>query len=330
MVCLVSIFSILSLVIGSGFISGKEIVVYFSRFGLFSFISIFFAFFLYFLFFRFILFKSNKILDKFKKSKILVLFNIIISSVFSGAMLAGIGNVLNFNIYINFVIVFLILLFAFIIFKKGFESFEKINFMLSIFIIFIFSIMLFCKLQNNTIEFSAFPLIFPFYTLLYVALNLSTGSVVIAKVGTKLSLRQKTRVAFWSALVLCLILLIANIVLLQNPQALEHDMPFLMIFGQKAVIIFQILIFFGCLTTFYSLVFSSSFSLRGLCKNEFFIFFISVIFPSILSLLGFGFIINNLYPLVSSLGIIFLIELFFTPLFKRTNKKIHSSSQDTK
>ena len=229
MVCLVSIFSILSLVIGSGFISGKEIVVYFSRFGLFSFISIFFAFFLYFLFFRFILFKSNEILDKFKKSKILVLINIIISSVFSGAMLAGIGNVLNFNIYINFVIVFLILLFAFIIFKKGFESFEKINFMLSIFIIFIFSIMLFCKLQNNTIEFFAFPLIFPFYTLLYVALNLSTGSVVIAKVGTKLSLRQKTRVAFWSALVLCLILLIANIVLLQNPQALEHDMPFLMI-----------------------------------------------------------------------------------------------------
>ena len=127
-----------------------------------------------------------------------------------------------------------------------------------------------------------------------------------------------------------LILLSTNIVLLQNQSSLVQDMPLLSLFSGFQKFLMTIVVFIGCITTLFSLVYTSSFSMRGLCKNEFLIFLVSVLLPLVFSLLGFSFIVLYLYPLASILGGVILIDLFFIPFLKRTDKKIHSSSKNTK
>ena len=63
---LAAIFAILGTVIGSGFISGKEITVFFTRFGLYSFPCIFLAFFIFWALFYIILTRGEKALEKLK------------------------------------------------------------------------------------------------------------------------------------------------------------------------------------------------------------------------------------------------------------------------
>ena len=168
------------------------------------------------------------------------------------------------------------------------------------------------------------------YALLYVVLNTANGAVLISSMGSQLTGKQKTRVAFLSALVLCLILFLINIVLLLNPTVLTAEMPLLELFSGAFKQVLSIAIMIGCLTTLFSLVYSCSSSMRGLCKNEYLIFFVSVGLPFVFSLLGFGFIVSYLYPLASVFGVFLLVDLAFVPLFKRTDKKIHSASEDTK
>ncbi len=327
-----AILSIIGTIIGSGFVSGKEIVVFFSRFGLFSLFGIILAFLLFFFLIKFFLNKSQNVLKNFYIFKYSFFANIFLCLIFSSAMFAGMCNLLkNLNYFICLIIIFFVLILCFLIFKKGIGCFEKINFIFVpiMLIILIFNLFSSFKLginfENN------YPwYISLFYSALYVTLNLSNGSILICKLGNSLNKKQKTRVAFLSALVLFAILFTANIILLQNQSSFVQVMPLLSIFSGIKSILMSIVIFFGCITTLFSLVYTSSFSLRGLCNNEFFIFLISVFFPVVLSLLGFDFIVLYLYPIASILGFGMIFELFFIPFFKRTYKKIHSSSENTK
>ena len=142
---------------------------------------------------------------------------------------------------------------------------------------------------------------------------------MIASLGQGLTNRQKARVGFISALVLMLILMFVNIILLQHPMALSLEMPLLMLFDGYQGLAMKIIIAVGCSTTLFSLIYTSSFLVRGLCNNEFLNFVISIILPSLLSLLGFGFIVTYLYPMASIMGIFVLFDLIF---LKNSDKKI--------
>ena len=160
-----------------------------------------------------------------------------------------------------------------------------------------------------------------FYSLLYVVLNSSNGCVMIASLGESLNKKQKARVSFLSALVLMLILLFVNIILLQHSSCLSQEMPLISLFDGWQKSLMNIIIFIGCSTTLFSLIYTSSFSMRGLCNNEFFVFFISVIVPMLLSLLNFGFIVSYLYPLASVIGLFLLIDLLFLDKYYKKNIK---------
>jgi uncharacterized membrane protein YkvI len=328
--CVMAFLSILGTVIGSGFISGKEIVVFFSRFGVYSFLAIPLAFILFFLLFKLMLGRSCVKMSKFDLQ-----LNLFICVIFSSAMFSGIANLLVFNEKIlNFIVFFAILLISFVIFKKGLGSLNKLNVFLVPFMIGVLAIGLISKLGGARVEMDynfSFRLggMSFVYSLLYVILNTSNAGVLIAKLGQKLSARAKTRVAFVSALVLCLLLLFADIVLLADPSSFEKTMPLLSLFEMPMRLIMTIAVFIGCLTTLFTLIWTSSTSMRGLCKNEFLIFSVSVLLPLILSLLGFDFIVQYLYPISSIIGIYLICDLFFISFFKRTNKKVHSTGKNT-
>ncbi len=317
---------------GSGFISGKEIVVFFSRFGAYSFLGIFLTFFFFAFLFYIILNKGEEALQRLKSSRFSFVINLIICMIFTSAMFAGVNNLLTFDkIYINFIVLILILFVCFIIFKRGLKSLNKLNYFLIPIMLGILIMIVALKLNFSPIKFvSSLGEMSFLYSILYVILNTANSAVLIAEIGKNLNRKQKARVSIISALVLMLILLLVNIVLLQNSSSFVEDMPLISLFSGWQKVMMNIVVFIGCITTLFSLVFVSSSSMRGLCNNEFIIFSISVLMPAMLSLLGFGFIVTYFYPITSILGVFLLYDLFFKSLFKRTNQKIHSSSKDTK
>lgn len=323
------ILTILGTVIGSGFISGKEIVVFFSRFGMWSFFCIFLSFFLFFLLFKLLLNVGEKVAEKLKNNKFYLIANIILCVIFSAAMYGGIINLLNFdNIFIKLLILSIILIFCFIIFKKGLKSLNKFNLFLVPSMMIIFLVLLLPKLKGG-MEFSLekFGGASVFYSVLYCVLNTSNGSVIISSLGQKLSSKQKTRVALISALVLSAMLALVNFVLLSHPASFDYGMPVLSIFSGVGFIIMNIVIFLGCLTTLFSLTYSCASTFRDAKGNEYLNFLISIALPFFVSLLGFSFVVEFLYPLASVLGGFLLSQLLFISFFKRADKKIHAGGK---
>ena len=332
--CFSAFLAIIGTVIGSGFISGKEVVVFFSRFGCYSFPCIVIVFFLFFFLLKFFLFNGENLIKKLEKSKVFFLLNTILCLIFSSAMFAGaIDMASGLGKTFNMVFVLLLLFICALVSRRGMSSLEKLNFILvpimTLVLIIAVVSRLFCggDIQTTSNGLGGMSII---YCILYVILNTSNSCVLLARLGERMTIKQKTRVAFISSLVLCLILTMLNIVLLFSPRVFNEEMPLLELFSGRFRQVLEFAIMIGCLTTLFSLIYSCSTSMRGMCKNECLIYFVSVIMPFILSLLGFGFIVTQLYPLASVMGVFLLADLTFIPFFKWANKKIHSSGKQTK
>ncbi len=239
----------------------------------------------------------------------------------------------GWNMAVSLVFLCILFLLCGFVSKRGISSLNKINFLLVPFMLAVLCVMvgvLFARGGGISLQSPAFGGASVFYAVLYTILNTSNSCLLYAKLGERLSAKQKTRVAFFSALVLAVMLTLVNIVLLKNPAVFGEDMPFMSLFGGTFGCVVAFAVMIGCLTTLFSLVYSCSSSMRGLCKNEFLIFGISVIAPFLLSFVGFGRIVAWLYPVASLVGMGVLLIVLFIPLFKRADKKIHSPRKHTK
>ncbi len=324
---------IVGTVIGSGFLSGKEIVVFFSRFGKASFVCIFLAFLLFWGLFYYFLKFAGDATKRLQKSKYANFLNLIVCLILSAAMFAGIVDLISsLNIILRFIILGIVLLFSIRICLKGVSVLEKLNlFLVPIMVIFMITnlISLFTLKTGGLFKGGFYPYSI-FFCFLYVILNTSNSAVVISSFSKDLNNRQKMQVSFFSALALFAILLFANIVLLQNSFAFSQEMPLLYLMSGTQKVIMSFVMMIGCSTTLFSLVYSISSSLRGVLKSKIFLLLVSVVLPFLLSLIGFGFIVSKLYPLTSVLGIFLLGDLFCMPLFKKAYKCIHSSRKNAK
>ena len=329
---LLASFTIIGTVIGSGFVSGKEIVVFFSRFGIMSIPCIFLASILFFLLFKFMLNYGQEALERIKTSKFAFILNFILCLIFSSAMFAGIINLLTFDKkWMNFLIFFIILMLCLLVYKFGMAGLNKINMifvpiMVIVFLALLISKLSFIKIEDFSAKFICSPII---YSILYVFLNTANSGIIIASLSKDMTKRQKTQVALFSALALFAILFIANIVLNMNKDYFSYAMPLVSLFEDSRHIILTLLVLVGCLTTLITLVFTLSSSMRGKCKNEFIVFFTSIILPLLLSFCGFNIIVEYFYPFASILGIYLLADLFFIPFFKRAYNKVHSAGKQT-
>ena len=329
-----AILVVIGTVIGSGFMSGKEIVVFFSRFGWLSFPCIGLCFFLFFLLFDFFLRHGEEAKERLKNSKFSLIINFFICTILSAAMIAGCINLLSsFHVLIKIAIIGAILIYCVSVIRKGMGSLEKANLALVPVMIIVLIIALSISIKSSSGvfhkagEYSAYSIL---YSILYVLLNTSNSCIVLAKVGSKMTDKQKVRVSFFSALALSLILLFANFVLLQNESVFGQDMPLLSLFKGRGAFIMQMIIMLGCVTTLFSLVLTNAESVRGLCNKTWFLGLVCLIIPLGISLCGFGNIVSLLYPLTSVLGVFLLCDLFMIPFFKRTYAKIHSRRKNAK
>ena len=228
-------------------------------------------------------------------------------------MFAGVKNLLVFeNKTISFLLLSLVFFLCFVVFKSGLGALKKLNLILIpiIMIVLIVASFLLIGMDFN-FEKSSFGGLWGIYGFLYCTLNVANGSFVLVSLGGVLNKKQKARVSFLAALVLAILLFAVNLILLQNPKSFSNDMPMLSLCGGGLGVVMKFVVLIGSLTSLLSLVYTLSSLIRGLCKNEFLIFSISVIFPYAVSMIGFSFIITYLYPMASALGVFMLGELFY-------------------
>lgn len=324
-----TIFVAVGLMFGAGFASGKEIVVYFSRFGKISFLSITLASFLFCLTIYFFLVYGEKILKMFSKSKVFPFLLSFVSLAFSSSMFAGLRNLLSYSsivlqILLEIFIVFLCLFVA----KSGINFLGKLNFALMPILIILFVIVLFSGLgHGDFIDFSSACGLF--YAPLYVSLNIVLGMTVLGVLGKELNKKQSFFVGLFSSLVLFFLLCLCNFVLCLHVDLFEQEMPILsLVEKNKPLFLFEFfVIFVGCLTTLLSLCFTSKTILEQIVKNENLGVYLAVFVPFLLSFVGFSSIISFFYPLCAMIGVFVLLISIFS--FKKTDKKIHSISKDT-
>ena len=293
-------------VLGCGFFSGKEIAVFFTRFGAWSYLGVALSFFLFFFIFRFLLSIGSSVTSKMRTSKALLAINLSICIIFSSAMFGCLQEVTGQAVS-KFVFLMLVVALCALILKKGFSAFDRLNQFLVPLMIFAFLLLL-CFNVDFSIPQTDSALPFPsiFYSILYCALNSANSAVVIASLGQTLEKKDKTRVAFFSALVLALILFFANFILLQNQDSLSSSMPFLTLISSWQSSILKIVIALGALTTLFCLTYNFHITLKG--KSYAFCFVLSILLPLLLSFLGYGFIVSYLEPTASVLSIMLILS----------------------
>lgn len=310
-----SIMIIIGTVIGSGFASGKEVAVFFSRFGKISYFFIVLSFFLFYGLIYFFLSKGSKALERLSKSKIFSLLCLFVSLIFSSSMFAGTINILPSSVLLKILLLAVIVIICAIVACKGINSLGFINSILIPTTIFCMIYVLFSNFKD--ISFATFNqngfagLLF---TILYAVLNFSISGVVIAKTGEMLTKKQKAIVSFVSSFLLSSFLMLTNFILLSNPDAIRHDMPLVYISSGLANLFISFVIFSGCITTLFSLVWTSRLALKRLGVSLKWSIVISVFMPLSLSMLGFGSIVSYLYPLASIIGIGILLLIFTVPV----------------
>lgn len=306
---------IIGTVIGSGFASGKEVAVFFSRFGVISYFFIAVAFFLFFgLIYAFFSF-GEKALTRLASSKLFSLASIIISLIFTASMIAGSIKVLPNNIFLKIIFVLALFLICCKVSKNGVPMLAKLNnfliplTLLSMFVVLIanFDVSTAGSLQGQN-GFAGL-----FFAFLYCVLNFSISGLVIAKTGDGMTKKQKVAASLISSAILSAFLFLTNFVLLSNPTSMQEGMPLVFLSSGVFSYLIKFVVFSGCITTLFSLVFTTSESLKKFNLSQNVVYFLSIIFPGIFSFLGFGVIVSFLYPFASVLGVFLLFILFFTP-----------------
>lgn len=315
--CILAICLILGTVIGSGFSTGKEIAVFFSRFGYYSLLFIPIAFVLFYFSFYFLMSKGQKTFTDRKKSKIIMILLIICCTVFSASMFAGIQNCTkNMNIFFNIILFASIFLLCFFACFKKLEFLSKINLILiPLLLIIILAFFLsklplsFEELPQNGVMVDLFG--GAFFCVLYIILNISMSSVVISGAGRDLTKKQIKCVSFVSSLILSVFILLINLLIICNYDFITSQMPLLELSSGIFSLLLSFVIMVGCLTTLLSTIYIASSSCKSFKFSDLIIFFICVVLPFILSNIGFASIVSWLYPFVSFIGVVLLFLLYF-------------------
>ncbi len=321
----VTVLIIFGTIVGAGFASGNEIVVFFTRFGALSYLFIAIAGVMFYFALYYLLRKGKVLAEIIENNKFLNVLTIFVSLVFSATMFAGIESLLGyFPIWLHVILSFLMLISCVYVTMKGMGGIERFNLFLMPFLFFGFMVVL-CFLSgiNSKIIFENGGKFGIWYCVLYVALNTAMNVFVFAKQGQKLNKKQTIFACLFSVLILELFLLFANYILLANQESFVSEMPILYISRNNFGIFLLefIVILIGCFSTLISLCFTLKLNSKKLIKNDYFSIFLSVFLPYFISCIGFSKIISFLYPICSIIGIfIILFSIFF---LKQRNNKIH-------
>ena len=322
---LLIVFLIFGTVVGSGFSSGKEIFVYFSRFGSMSYFYILLAGVLFFFLFYFFLSFGSKMSQILKSSRLLNAIVVFISLIFCSSMFAGVKNLFSyFPIWIYVVLLSFVILLCVLVTKRGMRGLEKANlFLIPVVSVLFLAVLIFCGTKTSDFSLSASSFAGFLFCPLYVTLNTSMSGLVIAKVGEGLSKKQTFFACLLSTILILIFLFLGNFVLRKNANSFFSEMPFLFLASSNKLMFAMcfVVILVGCFTTLLSLCFTLKTAFDKLCKSETISTIFAVILPFCVSSLGFSHIVSFLYPICSVLGVFVLGFLLIGAALQKRQQK---------
>lgn len=337
---------------GAGFCSGKEMVVYFAKFGPTSLYFVPVLFLLYVIIFRVFLllgrqrhFESVQSINQTFFGTHNGLYNKILFGiyvVFSAAMFAGLQQIGQL-IGEGFGVVFLLFAFVFcyLVLLKPFQILAKLNTV----IVPILMVLLTANciigllqpplLEQNVIYPSSILLLFN--PLLYACQGVTLAYFVLLRAGEHLTKKQIGLSAFFSAFLLCFGQTISMLVFWRHPTLLFQSMPLVSLafmIGSPMNFFYLLALFLAIITTLFSTTRALNefvqIKINGKHKSA----LLSLCLPLLLSFFGFDKIVEYLYPLIGVVGFLMLMflskNLFFKQRFKFVNGKIHHASKNAK
>lgn len=229
-------------------------------------------------------------------------------------MVAGFGTFFKQEFGISNILGALIIItFSIIVFKKGIEGIEKINFILIPFIIFT---ILFLKYKTSSINFYYLEHTKNFSWLIKSILYASYNSIILIPILINLKNKINTKKEIFKICIgtflITLLLSVSIFLLIQKNyyDLIYTQMPLITVagrFGTKYKLVYSIVILTAIFTTAIS---SGYIFLKNVSKDKkqykHFIYIISII-ALILSPIGFGTLLDLLYPILGYLGLIQII-----------------------
>ena len=330
--------SIIGAIVGVGFVSGKEIVSFFFCAGKYGVIiiglSCLVLFCCLYITMKNIYIKNihknkmcnieiNNVKINTKTSYLSVIMNKIVGIlclIISATMIGGIDVLLLTlgwnNQILRKVFVLILLFFEYYILTKKSQNILKTSEICTIFLIVIMIICVFCNFDNGVVEYEnslGFSGIFMhglFSVVSYVSMNMLSVRSIIKDISNKcVSKKQIVVISALASVLLFVLMMLVFFVLSVNSSVAYSSMPLLMLaqnVSRLFFFVYIIILFIGCFVSLLAVSYSGISELCG--DNNYSIFNVGIYFivASILSLIGFDFLVGYGYKII---GIVYLVLL---------------------
>ncbi len=327
------IFLIIGAFVGGGFASGKEILIYFSRFGYYSIVGCVLFGILFYWLTKMFLTLSHKTdndfcynCNLFGRQISLKPYLMVCNLVFVGSMLAGIKELgVDWGVLL---IAFTVCFVAVVLFT-GVNGIEKVNciFMPLVFVVVFLVLMLNINTAPNTIAtFSNTGTLLS--SVIYLCFNILTLGMFLLEVGKNYTLTQIKKCSTISAIVLTLVLLIVNLYFVTHfNEVKNYTFPLISLAGNihpVLSLIVALVVYISMLTT----LISSAFTIKEylVCKvgNKRSIFLV-ITLGLIISLFGFEKIVSKLYFIIGVIGFLFTVYVVSAKFLKAEKRPKNST-----
>jgi len=327
-----TIFMILGCFLGAGFVSGREIAFYFSKFGEDSYLSICVASILLFLLILYFLrlSKVTNSFDKFCKAyfgKFAIvsewLFAICvltyISSMFAGTM--ELAEIMKIN---NYLVLCITIILAFLVVIGNMGALAKINLLFVPIMIFVmFLISNFCVIDFG---FESNFIYSMFSGINYIFINIVSLGLFLLEIGDKLSKKQSVLVSLIVTIIIGILLFgLNNSIILQN--LVGNVMPNLKLSENYRwlFVVMKLCLYLGLFTTLVSNVYIFAKFINKYLHNRFVSIIITICSGVAISFFGFANIVGYIYSIIGVVGLILIIQSFVVQ--KRNEHIVHSCSR---
>ena len=305
---------ILGCFLGAGFVSGREIACYFSKFGNISYLSCVVCGVLFFvlIMFFFSVSRTVKSAREFmsvyfqKYSWIIEWLFAICLVIFVGSMIAGTASLAGGLGYNQLFVVLVTILLTYLVVCKNIQGISKINLILVPVLILSLSLTIthgeyVPSVCNNLVTAML-------SSGAYVFINIVSLAFLIIEIGHKYSYRQQLVISIVSTVIIVGLLLGINYAIISN-NLISSIMPNLVLSARNKLLylVMQISIYIGLFTTLISNTFLlSEFVCKYIHKKSLAIL-ISLLLGGIISICGFDNIVGFVYIFIGIVGIIIVV-----------------------
>ena len=300
---------ILGCFLGAGFVSGREVASYFSRFGGISYFSCIVCGILFFVLTMFFFSISNRVKSSsefvsvyFKKYSTLAewLFAVCIV-ILIGSMIAGTSSLAGSLGYNKLIFVSLTIVLTFLVVNKNVKGISNINLVLVPILILVLCITI--SSGDNDIVGYENGIGAIFSGTAYVFINIVSLGLLIIEIGANYSRKEKLIISILSTIVIIGLLLGINHSIITN-DLVNDIMPNLTLSQRNMAlyVVMQISIYLGLFTTLISNVFLLSKFIEKYTKNLTMSIILSLMIGWLISLFGFDNIVGFVYIFIAIIG----------------------------